>query len=126
VVTAVIRNADSAKLNEIATQRRELTERARAAKLRAADIAGATFTISNLGMYQIDSFSAIIIPPQAGILAVGQIADRVVPIDGKPAIRSIMTATLSCDHRVIDGAQAALFLKDLAESISALGTTKLL
>jgi pyruvate dehydrogenase E2 component (dihydrolipoamide acetyltransferase) len=117
VVTAVIRNADTAKLNEIAIQRRDLTERARAGKLRAADIAGATFTISNLGMYQIDSFSAIIIPPQAGILAVGGIADRVVAINGKAAIRPMMTVTLSCDHRVIDGAQAALFLKDLADSI---------
>jgi pyruvate dehydrogenase E2 component (dihydrolipoamide acetyltransferase) len=118
VVTAVIRNADTAKLNEIAIQRRDLTERARAGKLRAADIAGATFTISNLGMYQIDSFSAIIIPPQAGILAVGGIADRVVARDSKAAIRPMMTVTLSCDHRVIDGAQAALFLKDLAESLA--------
>ncbi|HZR57747.1 MAG TPA: dihydrolipoamide acetyltransferase family protein [Terriglobales bacterium] len=126
VVTAVIRNADSIKLNEIAIQRRDLTERARAGKLRAADITGATFTISNLGMYQIDSFSAIIIPPQAGILAVGQIADRVVAIDGKAGIRSTMTVTLSCDHRVIDGAQAALFLKDLAESIAAPGMANLL
>jgi pyruvate dehydrogenase E2 component (dihydrolipoamide acetyltransferase) len=126
VVTAVIRNADAAKLNEIAIQRRDLTERARAAKLRAADITGATFTISNLGMYQIDSFSAIIIPPQAGILAVGGIADRVVAIDGKAAIRPMMTVTLSCDHRVIDGAQAALFLKELAESIADPGAVKLL
>jgi pyruvate dehydrogenase E2 component (dihydrolipoamide acetyltransferase) len=118
VVTAVIRNADTAKLNEIAIQRRDLTERARAGKLRAADIAGATFTISNLGMYQIDSFSAIIIPPQAGILAIGGITDRVVARDSKAAIRPMMTVTLSCDHRVIDGAQAALFLKDLAELLA--------
>jgi pyruvate dehydrogenase E2 component (dihydrolipoamide acetyltransferase) len=118
VVTAVIRNANTAKLTEIATQRRELTERARAGKLRANDISGATFTISNLGMYQIDSFTAIIIPPQAGILAVGQIAARAVAIDGRVAVRPTMTVTLSCDHRVIDGAQGALFLKELAESIA--------
>jgi pyruvate dehydrogenase E2 component (dihydrolipoamide acetyltransferase) len=115
VVTAVIHNADTAKLDQIASQRRDLTERARAGKLHAADIAGATFTISNLGMYQIDSFSAIIIPPQAGILAVGQIEERIVSIDGQAASRPMMTLTLSCDHRVIDGAQAALFLKDVAE-----------
>jgi pyruvate dehydrogenase E2 component (dihydrolipoamide acetyltransferase) len=115
VVTAVIHNADTAKLDQIANQRRDLTERARAGRLHAADIAGATFTISNLGMYQIDSFSAIIIPPQAGILAVGQIAERIVSIDGQAASRPMMTLTLSCDHRVIDGAQAALFLKDLTE-----------
>jgi pyruvate dehydrogenase E2 component (dihydrolipoamide acetyltransferase) len=119
VVTSVIRHADTAALSEIATQRRDLTERARAGKLRATDIAGATFTISNLGMYQIDSFTAIIIPPQAGILAVGRIAERVVAVDGKPAIRSMMTLTLSCDHRVLDGAQAALFLKDVAAFIAA-------
>jgi pyruvate dehydrogenase E2 component (dihydrolipoamide acetyltransferase) len=115
VVTAVIHNADTAKLDQIASQRRDLTERARAGKLHAADIAGATFTISNLGMYQIDSFSAIIIPPQAGILAAGQIEERIVSIDGHAASRPMMTLTLSCDHRVIDGAQAALFLKDVAE-----------
>jgi pyruvate dehydrogenase E2 component (dihydrolipoamide acetyltransferase) len=126
VVTAVVRNSDTAKLNEIAIQRRNLTERARAGKLRAADISGATFTISNLGMYQIDSFSAIIIPPQAGILAIGQITDRVVASQGKAAIRPMMTVTLSCDHRVIDGAQAALFLKDVAESIANPEAIKLL
>ncbi|GAC1433834.1 MAG: dihydrolipoamide acetyltransferase family protein [Terriglobales bacterium] len=117
VVTATVRNADKLKLREIATHRRDLTERARAGKLHPADIAGTTFTISNLGMYQIDSFTAIIIPPQAGILAVGQIADRVVAVDGKPAVRPIMTLTLSCDHRVIDGAQGALFLGSVADAI---------
>ena len=117
VVTATIRNADKLQLREIAIQRRDLTERARAGKLHPADIAGATFTISNLGMYQIDSFTAIIIPPQAGILAVGQIADRVLAVGGKPAVRPIMTLTLSCDHRVIDGAQGALFLGSVADAI---------
>ena len=91
--------------------RRDLTERARAGKLRPADITGATFTISNLGMYQVDAFTAIIVAPQAAILAVGRIADRVVPVDGKPGIRPMMTLTLSCDHRVFDGARAAFFLE---------------
>lgn len=117
VVAATIRNADKLHLREIAIQRRDLAERARAGKLHPADIAAATFTISNLGMYQIDSFTAIIIPPQAGILAVGQIADRVVAVAGKPAVRPIMTLTLSCDHRVIDGAQGALFLGSVADAI---------
>jgi pyruvate dehydrogenase E2 component (dihydrolipoamide acetyltransferase) len=117
VVTAAIPGANKKTLGEIAILRRDLTERARAGKLRPADITGATFTISNLGMYQVDAFTAIIVPPQAAILAVGRIADRVVPVDGRPAIRPLMSLTLSCDHRVFDGARAALFLNDLAAAI---------
>jgi pyruvate dehydrogenase E2 component (dihydrolipoamide acetyltransferase) len=117
VVVAVIPNAHSASLVEIAVQRREITERARSSKLRPADITGATFTISNLGMYQVDQFSAIITPPQAAILAVGGIADRVVAAHGQPVVRPMMMLTVSCDHRVADGARAALFLGDLAEAI---------
>jgi pyruvate dehydrogenase E2 component (dihydrolipoamide acetyltransferase) len=122
VVAAVIPHAHTASLAEIATQRRDVAERARAGKLRPADIADATFTISNLGMYHVDSFSAIITPPQSAILAVGAITDRVVAVDGKPAVRPMMTLTLSCDHRVADGARAALFLKDLAAAIHAPGS----
>jgi pyruvate dehydrogenase E2 component (dihydrolipoamide acetyltransferase) len=117
VVAAVVRNAHSASLAEIAIQRRDVAERARAGKLRPADIADATFTISNLGMYQVDQFSAIITPPQAAILAVGTIADRVVVVQGQPAVRSLMMLTVSCDHRVADGARAARFLSHLAEAI---------
>jgi pyruvate dehydrogenase E2 component (dihydrolipoyllysine-residue acetyltransferase) len=117
VVTAVIHNAHTIRLGEISSQRRAITERARSGKLRPTDIADATFTVSNLGMYHVDSFSAIITAPQAAILAVGAIADRVVAIDGKPAVRSVMTLTLSCDHRVADGARAAVFMNDLAEAI---------
>jgi len=117
VVAPVIHNADKSKLGEIATQRRDLTERARSGKLRPADMAGGSFTISNLGMFGVDAFTAIIIPQQAAILAVGRITDRVVPIDGHPAIRPMMTLTLSSDHRVVDGARAAKFLQDLAEAI---------
>jgi len=119
VVAAVIPNAHTATLADIATQRRDVAERARAGKLRPADIADATFTISNLGMFQVDQFSAIITAPQAAILAVGGIADRVVAINGQPAVRPMMTVTLSCDHRVADGARAALFLRDLAEAVRA-------
>jgi pyruvate dehydrogenase E2 component (dihydrolipoamide acetyltransferase) len=117
VVAAVIPNAHAASLAEIAKQRRDVADRARAGKLRPADIADATFTISNLGMYHVDHFTAIITPPQAAILAVGSIADRVVAFDGKPAIRPMMTLTLSSDHRVADGARAAMFLNDLAEAL---------
>jgi pyruvate dehydrogenase E2 component (dihydrolipoamide acetyltransferase) len=122
VVAAVIPNAHTADLTEIATRRRDIAERARAGKLRPADIADATFTISNLGMYHVDAFNAIITPPQAAILAVGAIADRVVAVDGKPAVRPIVTLTLSCDHRVADGARAAMFLNDLAMAIQAPAT----
>jgi pyruvate dehydrogenase E2 component (dihydrolipoamide acetyltransferase) len=117
VVAPVIHQASEADLGEIAVKRYALTERARAGKLRPQDLAGATFTISNLGMYQVDAFSALITPPQAAILAVGQITDRVVPVDGRPGIRPMMTLTLSSDHRVVDGARAAEFLRDLAQAI---------
>jgi pyruvate dehydrogenase E2 component (dihydrolipoyllysine-residue acetyltransferase) len=118
VVAAVIPNADKLGLAEIAAQRKELAERAKAGKSRTQDLSGATFTISNLGMFEIDSFTAIIPAPQAGILAVGAIADRVVALDGKPAVRSMMTITLSCDHRVVDGARGAQFLNDLVQAIA--------
>ena len=118
VVTAVIKNADRLGLGEIAKQRKELSERARANRLAPADISGATFTISNLGMFSVDAFTAIIVPPQAGILAVGAIADRVVAVDGMIGIRPMMTLTLSSDHRVIDGARAAVFLNDVVTALA--------
>jgi pyruvate dehydrogenase E2 component (dihydrolipoamide acetyltransferase) len=117
VVGAVIRDAGTMALADIATQRRDLTDRARSGKLRPQDVSGGTFTISNLGMYGVDAFNAIITLPQAAVLAVGRIADRVVPVNGEPAIRPMLTMSLSSDHRVVDGAQAALFLSDLAEAI---------
>jgi pyruvate dehydrogenase E2 component (dihydrolipoamide acetyltransferase) len=117
VVAPVIQNADRMDLGQIATQRKDLSERARAGKLRPADLAGGTFTISNLGMYNVDAFSAIIISPQAAILAIGHITDRVVPFEGKPSIRPTFTLTISADHRVIDGARAALFLDELVQAM---------
>jgi pyruvate dehydrogenase E2 component (dihydrolipoamide acetyltransferase) len=123
VVAPVIHNAANSTLAEIAVQRRDLTERARGGKLRPADIVGGTFTISNLGMFGVDAFTAIIIPPQAAILAVGRIADRVVPVgvgpEARPGVRPMMTLTLSSDHRVVDGARAAEFLRDLVEAIAS-------
>jgi len=117
VVTAVIRNASEASLGEIAARRQELAQRARANRLQPADIAGATFTISNLGMLNVDAFTAIIVPPQAGILAVGAIADRVVAIDGLVGVRPMLTLTLSADHRVVDGARAAMFLNEVVGNL---------
>jgi pyruvate dehydrogenase E2 component (dihydrolipoamide acetyltransferase) len=125
VVGAVIHKADSIKISEISKQRRDLTERARAGRLRPTDITGGTFTLSNLGMYKVDSFTAIITPPQAAVLAIGSISERVVAVDGKPAVRPMMTMTLSSDHRVVDGARAAEFLSELAESIQKAGTFQL-
>ena len=117
VVAPVLHKANSGKIGEIAVRRRELTERAKAGRLQPADITGGTFTISNLGMYNVDAFTAIIAPPQAGILAVGRVGDRVVALDGRPSVRPMITLTLSTDHRVADGARAALFLNDLVEAI---------
>ncbi|PYU27390.1 MAG: dihydrolipoamide acetyltransferase [Acidobacteria bacterium] len=117
VVAPVLHKANSRNVGELAVKRRELTERAKAGRLQPADITGGTFTISNLGMYNVDAFTAIIVPPQAGILAVGRVGDRVVAVDGRPAVRPMITLTLSTDHRVADGARAALFLNDLVEAI---------
>jgi pyruvate dehydrogenase E2 component (dihydrolipoamide acetyltransferase) len=122
VVTAVIKGADRAALGDIARQRTQLAERARANRLQPADISGATFTISNLGMFSVDAFTAIIVPPQAGILAVGAIADRVVAVDGMIGVRPTMNLTLSSDHRVIDGAGAARFLSDVVKAIGEAST----
>ena len=117
VVTAVIRNADRASIADIAAQRQELTARARSGKLQPADISGATFTISNLGMFGVDSFTAIIVPPQAAILAVGAMVDKVVAVDGQAVVRPYFNLTLSSDHRVVDGARAAAFMADVASAM---------
>jgi pyruvate dehydrogenase E2 component (dihydrolipoamide acetyltransferase) len=119
VVTAVIPRADRSPLGDIAKRRKELADRARANRLQPSDIGGATFTISNLGMFGVDAFTAIIVPPQAGILAVGVITDRVVAAGGMLGVRPMLTLTLSSDHRVIDGAGAAQFLNDIVQEILA-------
>jgi pyruvate dehydrogenase E2 component (dihydrolipoamide acetyltransferase) len=117
LVVPVIARADTLGLKEIAQRREDLVARAQAGKLRPADIQGGVFTISNLGMYGVDAFSAIVNPPQAAILAVGRIADRVVPVNGQPAVQPAMVLTLSCDHRALDGARGAQFLGALADVI---------
>ena len=112
LVVPVIRNADRLSLTELAKQSRDLADKAQNKKLFPADYEGGTFTVSNLGMLGVDSFIAIINPPQCAILAVGRVAPRVVTDGDCIEIRSIMTVTLSADHRVVDGAIAARFLHD--------------
>ncbi len=117
LVAPVVPSADRASLSEIAAQRKDLVERAQGRKLRPADVRGGTFTLSNLGMYHVDAFNAIVSSPQAAILAVGQIADRVVAVDGLPVVRPTIILSLSCDHRIVDGARGAQFLDDLSSLI---------
>jgi len=117
LVVPVLHRADTLSLAELATCREDLVSRAQAGKLRPPDIQGGGFTISNLGMYGVDAFNAIVNPPQAAILAVGRIADRVVALNGQPAVQPTMVLTLSCDHRALDGARGAQFLGALAELI---------
>jgi pyruvate dehydrogenase E2 component (dihydrolipoamide acetyltransferase) len=117
LVVPVLRGADTLTLAEIAARREDLVTRAQAGKLRPADIQGGSFTISNLGMYGVDAFNAIVNPPQAAILAVGRIAERVVAVGGQPTVRPTMVLTLSCDHRALDGARAAQFLGALADLV---------
>ena len=117
LIVPVIHNADELSLEEITERRKELVARTQEGKLRSGDLDAGTFTISNLGMFDVDSFNAIINPPQSAILAVGKIIDQVVPMDGKPAIRPMLKINLSFDHRVIDGARGAHFLQTLSNLI---------
>jgi pyruvate dehydrogenase E2 component (dihydrolipoamide acetyltransferase) len=117
LLVPVIHQADELSLSEIATRRSELVKRAQANKLTLDDLSGGTFTISNLGMYGVDAFNAIVNPPQAAILAVSRIADRVVPVNGQPAVQPVVTFSLSCDHRAVDGARGAQFLQALADLV---------
>jgi pyruvate dehydrogenase E2 component (dihydrolipoamide acetyltransferase) len=113
LITPVIRHADRKTLREIAAEARDLAARARARRLAAEDYTGATFSISNLGMLDIEEFTAVINPPEAAILAVGRIGPKPVEHDGQVALRRRMRLTMSCDHRVIDGATGARFLQTL-------------
>ncbi len=113
LVVPVVRNADRQSIAQIAQVRGDLVSRARDNKLRTDDLEGGTFTISNLGMYDIDQFIAVLNPPQASILAVGSTREQVVPRDGELLVVPVMTMTLTCDHRAVDGATGAEFLKTL-------------
>jgi len=111
LVVPVVRGAERLTIAQIAAVRADLVGRARESKLRAEDLDGGTFTISNLGMYDVDQFIAVLNPPQASILAVGATRDQVVPIDGELHVLPLMTMTLTCDHRAVDGATGAEFLR---------------
>jgi len=111
LITPIVRSADVKSLTDIATEVRELAERARGRKLKPEEYLGATFSISNLGMFGIEEFTAVINPPEGAILAVGAMAPKAVARDGQVAVRQTMRVTLSCDHRVIDGATGAKFLQ---------------
>jgi pyruvate dehydrogenase E2 component (dihydrolipoamide acetyltransferase) len=117
LVVPVIRSAERLALTEIAGARAELVGRARENRLRAEDLEGGTFTISNLGMYAVERFTAVLNPPQAAIVAVGATEERVVPADGGTAVRPLLTLTGTFDHRAVDGAPAAAFLQTLKESL---------
>lgn len=110
LVVPVIQGAERLSLGEVAKKRSVLVERARAGQLTLPELEGGSFTLSNLGMFGIDMFQAIVNPPQAAILAVGRIKDRVVAVNGQVAVRPTMFVTLSSDHRILDGAMAAKFL----------------
>jgi pyruvate dehydrogenase E2 component (dihydrolipoamide acetyltransferase) len=121
LVVPVIRDADQLTMPELAARTRDLIDRAQKKKLFPLDYDGGTFTVSNLGMLGVDSFVAIINPPQCAILATGRVAPRVMADEDMLAIKSMMTATLSADHRIIDGALGARFLqrvKNLLEEAS--------
>jgi len=117
LVVPVIHGADGLELHALSERRADLVARARAGKLRLDDVQGGTFTISNLGMFGVDAFGAIVNAPQAAILAVGRITDRVVAVGGEPAVRPTFVLTLSLDHRAIDGAIGARFLDTLVSLV---------
>ncbi|HEY3412906.1 MAG TPA: dihydrolipoamide acetyltransferase family protein [Armatimonadota bacterium] len=119
LIVPVIRDADALSLNAIATQVRSLAERARAGKLLPDDYAGGTFTVTNLGMFGVEDFSAIINPPEPGILAVSAVADVPVVENGEIAVGTRMKVTLSADHRVVDGAVGARFLQEVKRRLES-------
>ncbi len=113
LIVPVIRNADQRRVLAIARESQRLAELARSGKLRPEDFSGGTFTVSNLGMFDVDSFTAVINPPESAILAVGSITPTPVVVDGQVVVRDRMKVTLSSDHRAIDGATAARFLQEV-------------
>jgi pyruvate dehydrogenase E2 component (dihydrolipoamide acetyltransferase) len=117
LITPVIRHAELKSLADIGGEAKELAERARNRRLQPNEYTGSTFSVSNLGMFDIDQFTAVINPPEAGIIAVGSIVQKAVVVDGQPTVRRRMRITMSCDHRVIDGATGAAFLKTLKQML---------
>jgi len=121
LIVPVIRGVERLRLAEIAAARYDVVTRARDGKLQRADLEEGTFTISNLGMYRVESFTAVLNPPQAAIIAVGSIDERAVPAGGEIAVRPMMTLTATFDHRAVDGAPAAEFLQTVKELLEEPG-----
>jgi pyruvate dehydrogenase E2 component (dihydrolipoamide acetyltransferase) len=117
LITPVIFDADRKRLSEISSEARELAKRARDRRLKPEEYTGSTFSVSNLGMFGIDQFTAIINPPEVGILAIGAIEEKLIVVDGVVTVRKRMRVTMSCDHRVVDGATGAKFLQTLRRMI---------
>ncbi len=117
LLTPVLRGVESMSLLEVSSTIAELAERARAGRLQQQELEGGSFSVSNLGMYGVDEFSAILNPPQSGILAVGAAKERVIVVDGQILVGSVMTVTLSADHRVLDGALAAEWLTAFVKKV---------
>ena len=117
LITPVIRNAERKSLADIGREAKELAEKARSRRLQPSEYTGSTFSVSNLGMFDIDQFTAVINPPEAGIIAVGSIVQKPVVVDGQLTPRRRMRITMSCDHRVIDGATGAAFLRTLKQML---------
>jgi pyruvate dehydrogenase E2 component (dihydrolipoamide acetyltransferase) len=117
LIVPVVHGADRLTLPQISERRRAAAEAARTGRLRPEDVQGGSFTISNLGMYGVDAFQAIVNAPQAAILAVGRTTERPWVVDGSVAVRPVMTVSVSFDHRVVDGARGAEFLDTLASLI---------
>jgi pyruvate dehydrogenase E2 component (dihydrolipoamide acetyltransferase) len=115
LMTVVVKDADVKPLRQISSEVREMAARVRSGKVRPEDIEGSTFSISNLGMFDVESFVAIINPPESAILAVGSVQPTPVVVDGVIGVAQVMRVTLSADHRVTDGAEAARFLQVLAK-----------
>jgi pyruvate dehydrogenase E2 component (dihydrolipoamide acetyltransferase) len=120
LIVPVIHKVDELSLEEITELRADLVARTQQGKLRSGEMDSGTFTISNLGMLGVDSFNAIINPPQSAILAVGKLTDQVVPMDGQAVIRPMLSVNASFDHRVVDGARGAMFMQTLSNLIENL------
>jgi pyruvate dehydrogenase E2 component (dihydrolipoamide acetyltransferase) len=121
LIVPVIRGAERLRLAEIVAARTDIVTRAREGKLQRADLEEGTFTISNLGMYRVEQFTAVLNPPQAAILAVGAIEEKAVPVGGEIAVRPMMSLTATFDHRAVDGAPAAEFLQAVKDSLEEPG-----
>lgn len=121
-ITPIVREAERKTVRQIAMEVRDLADRAKRKRLKPDEYNGGSFAISNLGMYGVSSFGSILNPPHGAILSVGAVEDRVVPVDGVPGVARMMTVTLTCDHRVIDGATGARWLRALAAAVADAST----